>query len=146
MWYPAAGASVGICVHIMKYIYIYMISINLKPLYSCVYIYMIYMIYCISTDNWNCTYLGLAMRQTLATILLCREHLRFEAAAPRCFQAAASLWADPPWSARCVPCGRHASVVHWKVFSQPKADTESIAMERSTIFHGKIHYFYGHVQ
>ena len=84
-----------------------MISINLKPLYSCVYIYIWY---CISTDNWNCTYLGLAMRQTLATILLCREHLRFEPAPPRCFQAAASLWADPPWSARCVLCGRHAWV------------------------------------
>ena len=49
------------------------------------------------------------MRQTLAAILLWRERLPFEPA-PRCFQAAASLWADPPWSARCVLCGRHASV------------------------------------
>ena len=50
MWYPAASASVGICVHIME-IYIYMISINLKPLYSCVYIYIYDIAYPLTTGT-----------------------------------------------------------------------------------------------
>ena len=33
----------------------------------------------------------------------------------------------------------------WMVFEYPLVNCH-IAMERSTIFHGKIHYFYGHVQ